>query len=132
VNPFTGASMGRTLVGELPMKSKTTGNTQRRPVSGGGQASRVRDLQLRINELERSATSMYSQVSVARSLQTYKFVFSFFQEVHTCHYHLLVCILACYIDHYHHRGHFVLQLTSTFYFCLSHFTATCIFPCINF
>ena len=62
-NPFTGASMGRTLVGELPMKSKTTGNTTRRPTSGGGQASRVRDLQLRINELERSATSMYSQVS---------------------------------------------------------------------
>jgi hypothetical protein len=63
VNPFTGASVGRTFVGELPQRPKTSsGGKHGGNSSSGGQAGRVRELQLRIDELERSATSMYTQV----------------------------------------------------------------------
>ena len=61
-NPFTGESQPRIMYNQA---ASTSGGVRQRPKSStatSGQAGRVNDIRKRINELERSAMDMYSQV----------------------------------------------------------------------
>lgn len=68
VNPFTGDSGGRVYVGS-GFQGKVVGRIRPRSSGANNQGpGRVKEIQRRIAELERSAMAMYSQVGCARHL----------------------------------------------------------------